>query len=108
MNAGIAVREYAIRHPRLDAAAAPTFKKEIAEELADRPTRVLLDLAAVTFMDSTGFGALVALLKQMGPDGRIAVINVSPAVSRLFQITRLDSLFRQFNDASDALDVLAS
>ena len=108
MTEGTVVREYAIRHPRLDAAAAPAFKKEIAEKLADRPTRVLLDLGDVSFMDSTGLGALVALLKQMGPEGRIAVINVKPAVARLFQITRLDGLFRQCDNVADARNVLAS
>jgi len=82
-----------IQHPRLDAAAAPAFRDEMTGTFANRPERVLIDLGQVEFIDSTGLGVLVSLMKQMGPGGRIAVVGANAAVRRLFQITRLDTLF---------------
>ncbi|MXP42082.1 anti-sigma factor antagonist [Altererythrobacter soli] len=92
---------------RLDAAAAPEFKRRAQQELPAEQKRVLLDLDAVSFIDSTGLGVLVSILKQMGPDGRIAVIGARPPVRRLFEITRLDSLFRLYGDADQARQALA-
>ena len=92
---------------RLDAAAAPDFKLKVDEQVEPGQTRVLLDLSHVAFIDSTGLGVLVSLLKKMGPGGRIAVIGVAPQVERLFQITRLDSLFKICGEREEAQDVLA-
>jgi anti-sigma B factor antagonist len=93
---------------RLDAAAAPEFKRRVQQELPAEQKRVLLDLEAVSFIDSTGLGVLVSILKQMGPDGRIAVVGAKPTVKRLFEITRLDSLFRLYGDAGEARQALVS
>lgn len=101
------IMEITIDHPRLDAAAAPSFRQELMERLDHRPDRVMLDLTHVGFIDSTGLGVLVSMLKQMGPNGRIAVVGVAPAVQKLFQITRLDTLFLQCENTAAAHDALA-
>lgn len=80
-------------HERVDAAAAPELKKMLDEAMAGAPNKVVLDLGNVKFMDSTGLGLLVSLIKQIGPDGAIAVANAQPAVARLFELTRLGKLF---------------
>jgi len=96
-----------VNFERLDAAAAPEFKRQLEEGMHVGHPRVLLDLGQVEFIDSTGLGVLVSLLKQMGPGGRIAVIGVRPAVARLFQITRLDSIFTLCGDEAEASRALA-
>ncbi len=79
--------------PRLDAAAAPELRKQLEGGPHEGHARVMLDLSAVEFIDSTGLGVLVSLLKQMASGGRIAVVGAGPAPRKLFQITRLDTLF---------------
>lgn len=96
-----------VGHARLDAAVAPAFKQEIEAFAAAQPRRVLLDLSDVAFVDSTGLGVLVSLLKRMGADGRIAVVGANAAVQRLFQITRLDKLFPQHGSHEEAIAALA-
>ena len=91
---------------RLDAAAAPQFKGELEASLPDGSSRVLLDLHKVSFVDSTGLGALVGLLKRLGGSGKIAVVGANPAVRRLFQLTRLEELFNLSESEEDALNVL--
>lgn len=101
------VSELHVGHARLDAAAAPAFKAEVEAFAAGQPRRVLLDLSEVAFVDSTGLGVLVSLLKRMGSDGRIAVVGANAAVQRLFQITRLDKLFPHHGSHEDALAALS-
>lgn len=95
-------------HVRLDAAAAPTFKQELEMLVGTGQRRVMLDLSQVQFIDSTGLGVLVSLLKRMGADGRIAIIGAGPSVVKLFQLTRLDTLFRICKSQNEAQDVLAA
>lgn len=101
------ILEIMIDHPRLDAAAAPSLRQELAGRFDNRPERVILDLANVAFIDSTGLGVLVSMLKQMGANGRIVIVGASPAVQRLLQITRLDTLFLQCDSMSAAHAALA-
>ena len=64
-------------------------------ELLDRahsPARV--DLANITFMDSTGIKQLV-LARRRAPDGvEVVLVNPSQAVRRVLDITAVSSLFR--------------
>ncbi|WP_066557222.1 STAS domain-containing protein [Croceicoccus bisphenolivorans] len=95
-----------VDHARLDAAVAPAFKDEISARVTAGERRVLLDLSAVQFMDSTGLGVLVSLLKRMGGDGKIAVVGAGPAVLKLLQLTRLDTLFTICGSEDEARDAL--
>jgi anti-sigma B factor antagonist len=90
--------EIAIGGPRIDSVVAPQLKIDLEQVVAQAPNKIVLDLSAVDFMDSTGLGVFVSLLKKLGPDGAIAVAGVRPAVLRLFQLTRLDTLFRIVDD----------
>jgi anti-sigma B factor antagonist len=64
--------------------------------LADDPDvrEVVVDLAATTFMDSTGLGTLVSLRNRVLVRGaRFALTRPDDRVFRLFELTRLDSVF---------------
>jgi anti-sigma B factor antagonist len=72
-----------------------------ADELRDAGTAALtpyggtvrIDLAGVTFMDSTGLAALIAVYQHAGDRHRVLVQNPRPNVQRLFEITGLDQIF---------------
>jgi anti-sigma B factor antagonist len=87
---------------RLDASHAPACKDAVAAHVTGRPLRVLIDARAVEFMDSSGLGVLVFLLKQMGEGGRIIIAEPAPAVRRLIQITKLDKVFQLSDSLEDA------
>lgn len=82
---------------RLDAAAAPALKTRLQKRMEGSTRKILLNLERVAFMDSTGLGVLVSLVKMLGRDGAIAVTGVQPPVRRLFELTRLDTVFRMTN-----------
>jgi anti-sigma B factor antagonist len=63
---------------RIDAATAIQFKEKMRDATQDGPVRVVLDLARVQFLDSSGLGAIVAVKKGAGavrpdPDRRKSV-----------------------------------
>lgn len=78
---------------RLDAAVATTFKDSMRRILTEEAGPVVLDLSEVMFMDSSGLGAVIAVLKSM-PDGRdLRLCGLTPNVMRVFRLTHMDSVF---------------
>jgi anti-sigma B factor antagonist len=91
--------------PRLDAVEAPSFRAAAAD-IGAPGGRLLLDLTEVEFVDSTGLGAVVSLMKSLGPTGEFCVAGARPAVMRLFALTRLDRVIRIYPDVEAALTEL--
>lgn len=82
-----------VAEARLDAAGATSFKDEMRRVMGLGGKTVLLDLGQVDFMDSSGLGALIAVLKAMPPDRLLELKNLQPNVQRVFRLTRMDSVF---------------
>jgi len=55
--------------------------------------RVVLDLARVKFLDSSGLGAIVAVRKLLGPDRVMELSSLTPTVEKVFRLTRMDTIF---------------
>lgn len=92
---------------RLDATVAPAFKQEVVKLVEGGDTRLVLDLAGVEFLDSSGLGAMVSILKALGHRGTVVVCNVRGSVLALFQLTRMDKVFPILGSREDALARLA-
>lgn len=88
---------------RIDAAVAVRFKDQM-RELTDHPSkRVILDLSDVDFIDSSGLGAIVGAMKQIGEGRRLDLAGLTPMVDKVFRMTRMDSVFAIYPDRSSAL-----
>ena len=88
---------------RIDAAVATAFKEAVRKAAGDDTPRVVLDLAAVDFLDSSGLGALVAVMKLMGAGRRLELAAAQPNVRRVFDLTRMDRVFTIHATLEDAL-----
>lgn len=88
---------------RLDASIAPVFKQEILKIIESGENKLVLDLAGVEFIDSSGLGALVSILKALGGNGAIAVCNARIGVLGLFRLTRMDKVFSILPSREDAV-----
>ena len=89
---------------RIDAAMAIQFKEDMRTETDAGPQRVILDLSSVEFIDSSGLGAIVAAMKQLGKDRRLDLAGLTPMVDKVFRLTRMDTVFSLFDTLQDALD----
>lgn len=86
---------------RLDAAIAGEFKDTVRPHVAASGPDLVLDLANVNFLDSSGLGAVIALKKAL-PDGRRMILRgLTPNVERVFRLTRMDQIFDLRADDSD-------
>ncbi|MBV1925682.1 MAG: STAS domain-containing protein [Rhodobacteraceae bacterium] len=97
------IKIISISDSRIDAAMAIQFKQDMRAETDGGPDRVVLDLSAVDFVDSSGLGAIVASLKQMGAGRRLDLAGLTPTVDKVFRLTRMDTVFKLFPSLDDAL-----
>ncbi|MCL8024391.1 STAS domain-containing protein [Nocardioides bruguierae] len=82
-------------HGRLTMVAARRMRELLADLVAAGSTRVVVDLSATEFMDSSGLGAIIAGLKtarQAGGDLRLAA--VTEPVMAVLQLTNMDRVLR--------------
>ena len=96
-----------ILEPRVDAAIAVQFKDSVREMAGENHARVVLDMSKVEFLDSSGLGALVAALKQIGPSRTLELAALTPTVEKVFRLTRMDTVFKIHDSAGTAIDELA-
>ena len=92
---------------RIDAAMAIQFKEDMRAQTDDAAHRVVLDLSQVEFIDSSGLGAIVAAMKQLGDDCRLDLAGIQPVVGKVFRLTRMDTVFHLFKTLDDALGARA-
>lgn len=79
------------------------FKEDMRAQTQTGAARVVLDLSAVEFIDSSGLGAIVASMKQLGDGRRLDLAGLHPIVEKVFRLTRMDTVFRLFASLDDAM-----
>ncbi len=79
---------------RFDAFAAPMVDAAIEDNLGPN-VEILIDLANVNFIDSTGLATLVQGMKRARSlSGDLVLCNLNDAVRVIFDLTRLDRAFK--------------
>jgi len=78
----------------LDADSVANFKKVTNGLVEQGIQKIVVDCAALTFVDSMGLGAMISLLRRVRQhDGDLKVAGLSEDVKTIFEITRLHRLF---------------
>jgi anti-sigma B factor antagonist len=89
---------------RLDLSSAPALKETSKEVLAHQSKKMILNLGRVDFINSSGLGALVSVLKEVRSNqGSMKLTNLAPYVKEIFDITQLSNIFEIYSDESLAL-----
>ena len=87
--------EYVV-HPEgeLDIATVPALCEEWLSAIDERePGCFVIDLAAVSFLDSSALSAIVAVRKrQREHGGEVVVVNAAPRLVKVFQMTGLEAV----------------
>ncbi len=89
---------------RLDLASGTSLKEEI-KKIFDRDcTSIHLDLSNVDFINSSGLGALVSVMKEVRlRKGRLTLSNLANYVKEIFEITQLSHIFEIFETEQEAI-----
>ena len=78
----------------LDINTAPPLAEEIDKIVAGRPKKVVVDLAGLDLIDSSGVAALVKLYKGVrSGGGTIAMTGVRDQPLAIFKLLRMDKVF---------------
>jgi len=77
----------------LDLYNAHLVREELQAAAARKPERLVLDLAAVTFIDSTGLGVLIEARARMTDRGAFLLVSPGVETRRALEISGLDRHF---------------
>ena len=91
-----------VEESRVDAASAVQFKDEMRRLAGDGSCRVVVDMGRVDFLDSSGLGAIVGVMKLLGADRRLELVALTPNVAKVFRLTRMDTIFPVHATLADA------
>ncbi len=89
---------------RLDLANGSTLKDQLKQLFAKNLIHIHLNLAEVEFINSSGLGALVSIMKEVRLiKGRLTLSNPASYVQEIFEITQLSHIFEIFSTEEEAL-----
>src|SRR6059058_5233723 len=109
MDLGLDVTErngYAILAVRgeVDVYTAPRFRERLIELVSEGRHKIVVDLEAVDFLDSTGLGVLVGGLKRLrSHDGDLTLVCTKSRILKVFEITGLTKVFSIYDSVDAAV-----
>lgn len=92
----------------VDMATADVIEQAAARASGNGYRCLVVDLSEVTFMDSSGLHAIADAHRAMqAAGGKVRVVNDSPSLARIFDLTGLNRLLTIVSDRESALAVVA-
>jgi len=83
---------------------ASTFRDRVREIVASGHKKLLLNLAEISYIDSSGIGELVSGFTTVANQGgTVKLLNLTKRVQDLLQITKLYTVFEVFDDEAKAV-----
>jgi anti-anti-sigma factor len=82
----------------------PELKKAFKKVIDNKVRKVLLNFEEVDYIDSSGLASLIDLSRNLKTiQGIVFISTLSPKVSSIFSITKLDRVFKIFDAEEEAL-----
>lgn len=81
----------------IDSISGNQLRRDVNDAIASGAKTILIDCEKATFMDSSGLGALVMILKNVREaGGRLALCSIIDQIEMILQLTSMESLFEIF------------
>jgi anti-sigma B factor antagonist len=88
----------------IDLHVSPRVAISLRQMLKKKPARLVVDLGRVTYIDSSGLAVLIEAMQHVTEYGGLfAIAGMRETVRSIFEIARLDQVFRIFPDVDSAL-----
>ena len=91
----------------VDLSTAPLLKEALAGATVNN-RHIIINMAEVTYMDSSGFGTLLAVTRALRPlGGSVHLVACNSGIERMLQITRLNTLFGIHDSEDEARQAIS-
>ncbi len=102
-----AERHVLVVRGEIDLFTAPELKTALSAAVDGGRTRIVVDLAETSFLDSTALGVLIGAVKRLRTrDGVLTIVNTDPNIAKTFEITGLDQIFTIRPTRDEAIEAL--
>lgn len=89
---------------KFNALITEEVKEELATLFAKPNTRLILNLEGVNYIDSSGFGVFLSVMKMANNNyGFFKICNIAPEVMELFKLLQLHNIFDIYEDLDDCI-----
>jgi len=83
---------------------AEELKRQVNNKIDSGYRKVIIDLTAVEYLDSTFLGIIVNTLKKVAKlGGDLKLVGFKPNVRSMFELTRLFRVFESYSELQDAI-----
>lgn len=88
----------------IDLHLSPTIAAQLKTKLSAKPKHFVVDLSQVRYIDSSGLAVLIEAMQQAASyGGKFSLAGLQESVWPIFEIARLDQVFRIYPDVDAAL-----
>ena len=88
----------------IDLHVSPGISASMKSLIADKPKQLVVDLSRVSYIDSSGLAVLIEGMQNVSSyGGKFALAGLQEGVRPIFEIARLDQVFRIYPDVDSAL-----
>jgi anti-sigma B factor antagonist len=88
----------------IDLHVSPHIAASLAAMIDEKPQQLVVDLTKVSYIDSSGLAVLIEGMQNVESyGGKFALAGLQENVRPIFEIARLDQVFRIFPDVDSAL-----
>ncbi len=89
---------------RFNALIAEPVKEQLKEYFNKPKTKLILNLESIDFIDSTGFGVFLSIMKTANNNyGFFKICNINSEVMELFKLLQLHNVFEIYNTLDDCV-----
>jgi anti-sigma B factor antagonist len=89
---------------RFNALIAEPVKEQMKSLFVKPNTKLVLNMEGIDFVDSTGFGVFLSIMKTANNNyGFFKICNIAPGVMELFKLLQLHNVFEIYNTKEDCL-----
>jgi len=89
---------------RFNALITEPIKEEIKSFFNKPQTKLVLNLEGIEFIDSSGFGVFLSIMKTANNNfGQFKICNVVPDVMDLFKLLQLHNVFEIYTNLDDCI-----
>jgi anti-sigma B factor antagonist len=89
---------------RFNALITESVKSELNSFYNKPGVKLILDLEGINFIDSSGFGVFLSVMKTANNNhGQFKICSIAPEVMELFKLLQLHNVFEIYSNRDDCL-----